>query len=183
MRITIDELERIEKERKAICDEYVRNAPVYVNGLVFVQSGTDKTDVDYLARKLNRLANKYVGLSYLLIRSTTDSKTAQKKVKHTKKRGRPKKYVTGKKVESHCHCWIVNTKKDLPINTVKSELTKYCVLRRKKRPKMKQQKIQPLTGMFIGKYMDKQADEMHRGGDFDFDYFLDERYTHYEDDF
>ena len=84
MRITIEELEQIEKERKAVCEEYVRNAPVYVDGLVFVQSGTDKTDVDYLARKLNRLTTKYRGISYYLIRSTTDSKTAQKKIKHTK---------------------------------------------------------------------------------------------------
>ena len=36
--------------------------------------------------------------------------------------------------------------------------------------------------MFITKYMDKQADERYHGGDFDFDYFLDERYAEYEND-
>jgi hypothetical protein len=165
-----------------MCAEYVANAPTYDSALEFVQSGVQSADVTALKMWLRRYINDKE-LAFCLADSTTDSTNCKKVTIKTGSVGRPKKQVQGIKVDRHLHGVIVTKDKSTDINTVKSDLTEYCNKRRKKRPNLKQQKTAVVSGMYIAKYIDRQSDHTYIGGDFDFDYFTDDRYfTPYEND-
>lgn len=163
------------------CEHYYSTAPLYENGLILVQSGIEKKDIDSFVMWLRRYCNSYKGLSFLLVISTHESKGYIEKITiRNGKVGRPKTVVVGETAEKHIHLLIVNTNADNSIKDIKKELKTYCTKRRCKRANLKRQKIQDLNGMFIVKYMYRQADSTYRGGAFDFDYFTDERYCNYE---
>ena len=72
MRIKLTESER-----------YSADAPKYLNGLVFVQSGTEKSDIENMAQWLRRLCKKHDGLSSMLISSNHEAKEEiERKVIH-----------------------------------------------------------------------------------------------------
>ena len=169
------------KVRVSDYKNYYSNAPLYENGLILVQSGIEKKDIDCFVTWLRRFCNRNKGISFLLVISTHESKGYIRKVTiRNGKVGKPRTIVEGEKAEPHLHLLIVNTNTDNNINDVKKELKTYCTKRRCKRANLKRQKIHSLNGMFIVKYMYRQADSTYRGGDFDFDYFADERYCNYE---
>lgn len=170
------------------CALYVANAPNYDSALQFVQSGVEDADINALKMWLRRLDNEHI--AFILTDSTTDGKDCNKEIIRNGKVGRPKKRVEGKKVKRHIHGLIISTDSSNDINEIKQSLSKYCNKRRKKRPNLKQQKIGIIKseyvnkGLYIAKYIDRQADHEYRGGDFNFNYFKDERYyTLYDDNF
>lgn len=157
--------------------DYYSTAPLYENGLILVQSGIEQKDIDCFVTWLRRYISKHKDISFLLVISTHESKGYIEKVTiRNGKVGKPRTVVKGKKAEKHIHLLIVNTNADNSIDNIKKELKTYCTKRRCKRANLKRQKIQDLNGMFIVKYMYRQADSTYRGGAFDFDYFADERY-------
>lgn len=174
MRISLDDVRK-----------YTDSAPLYKDGLIFVQSGVEKKDVDCLLMWLRRLCTDNDGLSFTLITSTHESKGRIEKAKvKTGKVGRPKTVVRGTKAEKHCHGLIINENEDTNISEVKEKLQDYCKKRRKKRPNLKTQKIMNVWqgNLSIVKYMERQADSTHSFGNFDFDYFKSSYYSPpYED--
>lgn len=153
---------------------YTNNAPPYKDGLIFIQSGVEKKDIDCLLMWLRRLCKAKKGLSFLLASSSHESKgTIKRKTIRTGKPGRPKTVVQGKKAEAHIHGLIVNESTDTDIQDVKKDLQVYCKNRRKKRPNLKTQKITEAWqgNLSIVKYMMRQSDSVHSYGDFDFEYF------------
>lgn len=173
MRIKLTESER-----------YSANAPKYQSGLVFVQSGTEKSDIENMAQWLRRLCKKHDGLSSMLISSNHEAKEEiERKVIHTGERGRPKVIVTGSAAVAHVHGAIINENPDTDIEAVKEALTSYCRKRRKKRSDLKQQKIKRAwdDGLPIVSYMTRQMNETkpYMAGDFDFMYYDDIRYCMY----
>ena len=164
-------------------EQYTRDAPQYIDGLIFVQSGIEKEDTSCLLMWLRRLCKSTEGLSFMLITSSHDSKRkTERKIIRSGKVGRPKTVMTGKKAEKHVHGLIVNENNETEIDAVKKELGSYCIKRRKKRPNLKRQKIQELNGMAIIPYMYRQSDSEHQYGTFDFDYFKDIRFCDYAED-
>lgn len=168
-------------------EQYSANAPTYLNGLVFVQSGTEKSDIENMAQWLRRLCKKHDGLSSMLISSNHEAKEEiERKVIHTGERGRPKVIVTGSAAVAHVHGVIINTNPNTDIEAVNKESTSYFRKRRKKRPNLKQQKTTRAwdDGLPIVSYMTRQMNEAkpYVAGDFDFMYFDDIRYCHYPDD-
>ena len=165
--------------------EYTAKAPPYENGLIFVQSGAEKKDVDSLLMKLRRLCKDNEGLSFRLITSTHESTGYIEKVTvKTGKPGRPKTIVKGKKAVNHCHGVIINESTGTDIYAVKKDLQVYFRKRRQKRSNLKTQKIKDAwqNNLSIIKYMDRQADSTHSYGSFDFDYFLSPYYMPPEPD-
>ena len=160
--------------------DYYSNAPLYENGLILEQSGTEQKDIDCFVMWLRRLCDKYTGLSFILVVSTHESKGYIEKVTiRDGSIGRPKTVIKGKQAKKHIHLLIVNTNTDTNIKDVKTELKTYCTKRRSKRANLKRQRIKDLKEMFIVKYMYRQADSTYRYGAFDFDYFADEKYCNY----
>lgn len=165
-------------------EQYSANAPKYLSGLVFVQSGTEKSDIDNMAQWLRRLCKKHDGLSSMLISSNHEAKEEiERKVIHTGERGRPKTIVTGSAAVAHVHGVIINTNPNTDIKAVKKESTSYFRKRRKKRSNLKQQKIKRAwdDGLPIVSYMTRQMNETkpYMAGDFDFMYYDDLRYCMY----
>lgn len=168
-------------------EEYTNNAPSYVNGLIFVQSGIEKEDIKPQVMWLRRLCQKVDGLSFMLITSNHEAKgTVQREIQRTGNVGRPKVIVKGKETDLHFHALIVNQNEDVDIEEVKKDLSHYCKSRRAKRPNLKQQKIKSAWegGLPIVSYMLRQANEVkpYMYGSFDFLYFNDPRYCKYPDD-
>ena len=165
--------------------DYTSNAPPYENGLIFVQSGVEKKDIDCLVMWLRRLCEANEGLSFMLVTSTHESKgNIQKTTVRTGKAGRPKTVVQGKKAKKHIHGLIVNESTDTDIQGVKKDLQAYCKKRRKKCTNLKTQKITEVWqgNLSIVKYMERQADSIHSYGDFDFEYFTSPYYMPPEPD-
>lgn len=132
---------------------------------------TPMTMEDYLAitEKLKYYCKKDC-ISFLSVYSTTDSKTAKVVVEHTGKRGRPKKYIKGKKEKGHTHTLILGNKNKSAYTTAKR--IKHSINKRYKKPVCKiVSKGNDLQAYnFIG-YCYKQADIVRTGGNFDFDYY------------
>lgn len=173
MRIKLTESER-----------YSADAPKYLNGLIFVQSGTENCDIENMAQWLRRLCKKHNGLSSMLISSNHEAKEEIKRsVIHTGMRGRPKTIVTGSAAVAHVHGAIINENPDTNIEAVKEALTSYCRKRRKKRSDLKQQKIKRAwdDGLPVVSYMTRQMNETkpYMAGNFNFMYYDDIRYCMY----
>jgi hypothetical protein len=176
MQVTLDDI-----------DEYVRNAPEYKNGIIFVQSGIDEKDTSCWVSWLRTLCKKTEGLSFMFITSNHDSKKPiDKKRIRTGKPGRPKTVVQGTAAEPHCHGLLVNESAKTDIEDVKELLRNYCRKRRKKRPKLKRQKVSDSwnEGLPIVSYMYRQMNETkpYKYGSFNFEYFADIRYCKYHEE-
>ena len=159
--------------------EVDNDAPIYYDGLLIRQSGIEDEDVDCLVTKLRRLCKEYKGLSFMLVSSTTKStKTDNRMSVYTGKAGRPKKIVSGIKVGQHIHCLIISENESVDASLIKKEIAKYMKKRMKKRPNLKQYDTEPVwkDGLPIVKYMSYQADSTHFGGDFDFQYYMEDSY-------
>jgi len=160
-------------------EKYSADAPKYLNGLVFVQSGTEKSDIENMAQWLRRLCKKHDGLSSMLISSNHEAREKiERSVIHTGKRGRPKTIVTGSAAVAHVHGAIINENPDTDIEAVKKSIDfLYCRKRRKKRSNLNQQKIKRAwnDGLPIVSYMTRQMNETkpYMAGDFDFMYYDD----------
>ena len=164
---------------------YTGNAPKYVNGLAFVQSGYEKKDVMALVEWLRSFCNKTEGLSFRLVISSHEAKGYIQKVQEkTGKRGRPKTVVKGNEAKPHVHLCIVNTNPLIKLSSIKEPVTKYVRKRRVKRLNLRQHKTQPLwvSNLSYVSYMDRQSDHTYRGGNFDFDYFLNPLYCPIQDE-
>lgn len=165
-------------------EKYSADAPKYLNGLIFVQSGTENCDIENTAQWLRRLCKKHDGLSSMLISSNHEAREKiERSVIHTGERGRPKTIVTGSAAVAHVHGAIINENPDTDIEAVKEALTSYCRKRRKKRPNLKQQKIKRAwnEGLPIVSYMTRQMNETkpYMAGNFNFMYYDDIRYCMY----
>lgn len=170
----------------ADCINYSKDAPTYNNGFMFEQSGTEREDVTCLVMWLRRLCRRYDGLSYLLVTSShVSTGNIKRKTVKTGKVGRPKRIIVGKPSCNHVHGLIISEAEETDFKTVKKEFSDYCTKRRKKRPKLKRQKVVDVwkNSLPIIKYMHRQADSIFKYGTFDFDYFTDVRYMVYEDNF
>ena len=109
-------------------------------------------------------------ISYLLAFSTTDSKSVKIKYLKTRKRGRPQKIVTGKKVNGHCHNTFIGTEE----KSCRQTVLKIANAINKKQPR-KITKIQSISNGadvhdFTG-YILRQSDILRAGGSFDFKEF------------
>jgi hypothetical protein len=159
--------------------DYTSKAPPYLNGLIFVQSGVQKKDINCLVMWLRRMCADTEGLSFMLVTSTHVSKgSVVKKTIRTGKAGRPKTVIQGKKADSHCHGLIINENANNNIDDIKMDLQTYCKKRRDKRPNLKRQKVTEAwqNNLSIVSYMVRQADSIYRYGDYDFDYFISPYY-------
>ena len=137
---------------------YSRNAPMYYDGLVFVQSGVDEKDFTATNMWLRRYCQKHKGLSFMIVLSSSDS-------------------TDGTAAGPHIHGLLINEEPKEKIEEARKSITKYCQKRRRKRSNLKQQQTKLLNGMSIVQYMDRQSDAERTYGDFDFDYFKDVRYV------
>lgn len=108
--------------------------------------------------------------SFLLVYSTTESKTAKRqRVKTTHKHGRPKKIILGTPVAGHCHSAVVKS----------DGSARQCCLTLKQSLDRKYQKpiariVSKGSGIhaqnFVA-YSLRQADSIRQGGDFSFTEF------------
>lgn len=107
------------------------------------------------------------GCSWLVILSSTEAKTAQRKSKRTGKRGRPVQSVHGKRVDSHIHTAVKGNKDKSAFTTcglIKNALNKRY---RKKVSKIVSKGKGLHAFNYIG-YALRQADSRRSGGDFNF---------------
>lgn len=107
--------------------------------------------------------------SFLLVYSTTESKTAKRQRLKTHKRGRPKKIILGTPVAGHCHSAVVKS----------DGSARQCCLTLKKSIDKKAGKpvsriVSKGSGIHAENYVQyslKQADSIRQGGDFSFTEF------------
>lgn len=108
--------------------------------------------------------------SFLLVYSTTESKTAKRqRVKTTHKRGRPKKIILGTPVPGHCHSAVVKS----------DGSARQCCISIKKALDRKAGKpvskiVSKGSGIHAENYVQyslKQADSIRQGGNFSFTEF------------
>ena len=161
-----------------ICSEYVKRAPPYEYAIEFVISGVNDSDINSIKMWLRR--RPYKGFSFMLCDSSTKHKDCRKEYVKKGSAGRPKLIVKGIKTERHLHGVVAVTTPSVECSAVDSELHEYFMKRRNKNKSLKQQKIKKCDELFIIKYMNDQADHIYRYGDFNFQYFLDDRYTLYK---
>ena len=167
-------------------EKYTENAPQYIAGLCFVQSGIETADIKPMVMWLRRKCADNEGLSYLLVTSSHDSKKRiERGIIRTKKRGRPKMFIKGTNTERHFHGLLISTNDSLDMSAIKNSLADYCKRRRKRRPNLRQQKVTETykNGLPIISYMYRQMDEVkpYRSGNFDFGYFNNYLYGKYPD--
>lgn len=108
--------------------------------------------------------------SFLLVYSTTESKTAKRqRVKTTHKRGRPKKIILGTPVPGHCHSAVV--KSDGSARQCCLAL-KQSLDRKYKKPiaRIVSKGVSEHALNFVA-YSLRQADSIRQGGDFSFTEF------------
>ncbi len=107
--------------------------------------------------------------SFLLVYSTTESKTAKRQRLKNRKRGRPRHIVTGTPVAGHCHSAVVKS----------DGSARQCCLALKQSLDRKYQKpiariVSKCSGIhaqnFVA-YSLRQADSIRQGGDFSFTEF------------
>lgn len=140
--------------------------PAVVYGLYLFETNLTKRDYLAIAAKLRYYAN-LDGVSWLAVYSTTESRSAQNKTKINGKRGRPKKFVIGKKVTPHCHLSVIGS----PTKSAYSTALKFKNAVDKKRGRKVCRVVSKGDSfdarIWIG-YCLKQADILRSGGEFDF---------------
>lgn len=140
--------------------------PAAVYAIYIFQTGLTERDFLAISAKLRYYAN-LDDVSWLAIYSNTESATAQRKTHNNGKRGRPKKYVVGKKVTPHCHLSVIGS----PTKSAYSTALKFKNAVDKKRGRKVCRVVSKGDSfdarIWIG-YSLKQADILRSGGDFDF---------------
>ena len=140
--------------------------PSTVYAIYLFETGLTEREFLAIAAKLRYYAN-LDDVSWLAIYSSTESATAQRKTHNNGKRGRPKKYVVGKKVTSHCHLSVIGS----PTKSAYSTALKFKNAVDKKRGRKVCRVVSKGDSfdarIWIG-YSLKQADNLRSGGDFDF---------------
>lgn len=140
--------------------------PARIYAIYIFQTGLTEREFLAIAAKLRYYAN-LDGVSWLAVYSSTESATAQSKPQKNGKRGRPKKFIYGKKTNTHCHLSLVGTKEKSAYST--------AVKFKKSVDKKRGRKICQVVSkgdsydarVWVG-YSLKQADFLRSGGDFDF---------------
>ena len=142
--------------------------PARIYAVYLFETGLTERDFLAISAKLRYYAN-LDGVSWLAVYSTTESRSAQNKTKINGKRGRPKKYVVGKKVTPHCHLSVIGS----PTKSAYSTALKFknAVDRKSRRQvcRVVSKGDQFDARIWIG-YCLKQADILRSGGDFDFEH-------------
>lgn len=125
-------------------------------------------DFEQLFQKFRYFCRKQ-NCSFLLVYSTTESKTAKRQRLKNRKRGRPRHIVTGTPVAGHCHSAVVKS----------DGSARQCCLALKQSLDRKYQKpiariVSKGSGIhaqnFVA-YTLRQADSIRQGGDFSFTEF------------
>lgn len=125
-------------------------------------------DFEQLFQKFRYFCRKQ-NCSFLLVYSTTESKTAKRQRLKNRKRGRPRHIVTGTPVAGHCHSAVVKS----------DGSAQQCCLALKQSLDRKYQKpiariVSKGSGIhaqnFVA-YSLRQADSIRQGGDFSFTEF------------
>lgn len=125
-------------------------------------------DFEQLFQKFRYFCRKQ-NCSFLLVYSTTESKTAKRQRIKNRKRGRPRHIVTGTPVAGHCHSAVVKS----------DGSARQCCLALKQSLDRKYQKpiariVSKGSGIhaqnFVA-YSLRQADSIRQGGDFSFTEF------------
>ena len=140
--------------------------PARIYAVYLFETGLTERDFLAISAKLRYYAN-LDDVSWLAIYSSTESATAQRKTHNKGKRGRPKKYVVGKKVSPHCHLSVIGS----PTKSAYSTALKFKNAVDKKRGRKVCRVVSKGNSydarIWIG-YSLKQADILRSGGDFDF---------------
>lgn len=125
-------------------------------------------DFEQLFQKFRYFCRKQ-NCSFLLVYSTTESKTAKRQRLKNRKRGRPRHIVTGTPVAGHCHSAVVKS----------DGSARQCCLALKQSLDRKYQKpiariVSKCSGIhaqnFVA-YSLRQTDSIRQGGDFSFTEF------------
>lgn len=140
--------------------------PARIYAVYLFETGLTEREFLAICSKLRYYATQD-GVSWLGIYSTTESDSVQNKPLRNGKRGRPKKYVVGKKVNSHCHLSLIGT----PIKSAYSAAIRF----KNAVDKKSRRKIARVVSkgdsfdarIWIG-YCTKQGDILRSGGNFDF---------------
>ena len=139
--------------------------PARIYAIYLFETGLTEREFLAIAAKLRYYAN-LDGVSWLAVYSTTESDTAQSKPKKSGKRGRPKKYIYGKKTSPHCHLSVIGS----PTKSAYSTALKFKNAVDKKRGKKICRVVSKGDSfdarIWIG-YCLKQAEILRSGGDFD----------------
>lgn len=125
-------------------------------------------DFEQLFQKFRYFCRKQ-NCSFLLVYSTTESKTAKRQRVKTHKRGRPRHIMTGTPVAGHCHSAVVKS----------NGSARQCCLALKQSLDRKYQKpIARIVSKGVSEhalnfvaYSLRQADSIRQGGDFSFTEF------------
>lgn len=140
--------------------------PAAVYAIYIFETGLTERDFLAISAKLRYYAN-LDGVSWLAIYSSTESATAQRKTHNNGKRGRPKKYIYGKKTSPHCHLSVIGS----PTKSAYSTALKFKNAVDKKRGRKVCRVVSKGDSfdarIWIG-YSLKQSDILRSGGDFDF---------------
>ena len=140
--------------------------PARIYAVYLFETGLTEREFLAIAAKLRYYAN-LDGVFWLAIYSTTESRSAQNKTKINGKRGRPKKFVIGKKVTPHCHLSVIGS----PTKSAYSTALKFKNAVDKKRGRKVCRVVSKGDSfdarIWVG-YSLKQADFLRSGGDFDF---------------
>ena len=140
--------------------------PARIYAVYLFETGLTEREFLAIAAKLRYYANMD-GVSWLAVYSSTESATAQSKPQKNGKRGRPKKFIYGKKTNPHCHLSLVGTKEKSAYNTAVRFKKSVDKNRGKKICRVVSKGDSFDARIWVG-YSLKQADFLRSGGDFDF---------------
>ena len=140
--------------------------PARIYAVYLFETGLTEREFLAIAAKLRYYANMD-GVSWLAVYSSTESATAQSKPQNNGKRGRPKKFIYGKKTNPHCHLSLVGTKEKSAYNTAVRFKKSVDKKRGKKICRVVSKGDSFDARIWVG-YSLKQADFLRSGGDFDF---------------
>ena len=140
--------------------------PAAVYAIYIFQTGLTERDFLAIAAKLRYYAS-LDDVSWLAVYRRSESATAQRKTHNNGKRGRPKKYIYGKKTSPHCHLSVIGS----PTKSAYSTALKFKNAVDKKRGKKICRVVSKGDSfdarIWIG-YCTKQGDILRSGGNFDF---------------
>ena len=140
--------------------------PARIYAVYLFETGLTEREFLAIAAKLRYYANMD-GVSWFAVYSSTESATAQSKPQKNGKRGRPKKFIYGKKTNPHCHLSLVGTKEKSAYNTAVRFKKSVDKKRGKKICRVVSKGDSFDARIWVG-YSLKQADFLRSGGDFDF---------------
>ena len=140
--------------------------PARIYAVYLFETGLTEREFLAIAAKLRYYANMD-GVSWLAVYSSTESATAQSKPQNNGKRGRPKKFIYGKKTNPHCHLSLVGTKEKSAYNTAVRFKKSVDKKRGKKICRVVSKGDSFDARIWIG-YCLKQSDILRSGGEFDF---------------